>query len=1230
MTRDRPPTMALLHKAAACLIPLLLCLHLPGIACAEALQEPPSKERVGGEVWVPLEAETRTVGRLQEAEDEAATKGASNLKGNMTREREGGNHDGEDDARTGEKPGAQEEAAQGIMESSGWFTDAINVTTRPVVTWSRRAAARRQPPVTTEKDNEEDEEDEEDDVLLTVTFMKEGHPLILDLHPTRDLLAASYTEPNGEATGENTLPGETGALPCEYQGVVRGVEQAWVALSVCGGLSGVVGVTLEGGEEVEMLVEPSPGSTSPHQPHRVFSSTLLMPSEGTCGVKDTNSKAEVGDHPGDALTHHHRMTNASASPPRRTRRWAGLGGEALWFKKKTRFVELVLVADHAFYTTHGAQTRSRCKTLVNIVNAVYRPLGVVVVLSHLEVWEDGNKIPVTGDYEENLNHFKRHRREMLEKEPHYNNDNTMLLTTVDFKGRTVGFAVVSGMCKTENSAGVVQDKQAHVGVVAYTLAHEMGHNFGMEHDGAECRCDTRACIMSGTSGGAFQPHVSWSSCSQRIIEKNVDSESYQCLTNVPTRMYPRSSCGDGVVDYGEQCDCGPAEFCDNPCCVAATCSFAVNASCASGPCCDTKKCQFKPVGVGCREAFTECDLPEFCSGSSESCPEDFTKIDGTPCNRGQGYCYEGRCGSHEAMCSFVWGKNAMKAEDACYSNLNTRAETNGNCGFKGHTKTELLPCQGGDTLCGTLQCLKGANNEPILKMPANYGTYSSRYQCSYIVASPRLPEKYWLVPDGAMCGQGKMCLKKKCVNISEPSGDCRGGCSGHGVCNSLNHCHCDPGYAPPDCSGKGEGGSIDSCRIGRGRYIDPLWETLFVLSLLALGAATLLCCLWSHVRRWWEARGRASTQPCCARCLDACCCPLMSLITDRLCNKKRNENVTKEAKHAWEQDKMICQVDLDLKDKASHSHSWGVANEKLVTDVVTMKPNFSPDFSRKIQLSSRHCVPHTKVPQTDDRPAYTQSVSVDSGCVSDVKETVVEEPYDSRVSMKSLASLFKMFRTRQDKEGSPPRAYERQRSVPLRRLVVDPLAGSRRSRHGTPSPDNARLEWGRSVSQDEQSASTGRPGGAPPPPPPATEKPYTSKNKSPHGCKSARQEGISPPPPPLRPAPTPASTPPPAPSWQPRKPMMPPGKKETSITIKTQSKTEITTKISATQQDKAPQTSPPRRPLLPPDREPEPARPAKLPKAPGAYSKPRAAGNAPPPRTTGGRVKDLAKKLEKQ
>ena len=62
---------------------------------------------------------------------------------------------------------------------------------------------------------------------------------------------------------------------------------------------------------------------------------------------------------------------------------------------------------------------------------------------------------------------------------------------------------------------------------------------------------------------------------------------YTCLKEKP-KLSKFNSCGNGVLEGDEQCDCGPKEFCDNPCCSADTCRFSANATCASGECCDLK------------------------------------------------------------------------------------------------------------------------------------------------------------------------------------------------------------------------------------------------------------------------------------------------------------------------------------------------------------------------------------------------------------------------------------------------------------------------------------------------------------------------------------------------------------------------------------------------------------------------------------------------------------------
>eukprot|EP00928_Gymnodinium_smaydae_P032936 TRINITY_DN23736_c0_g5_i1.p1 TRINITY_DN23736_c0_g5~~TRINITY_DN23736_c0_g5_i1.p1 ORF type:complete len:952 (+),score=115.04 TRINITY_DN23736_c0_g5_i1:61-2916(+) len=103
-------------------------------------------------------------------------------------------------------------------------------------------------------------------------------------------------------------------------------------------------------------------------------------------------------------------------------------------------------------------------------------------------------------------------------------------------------------------------------------------------------------------------------------------------------------CGNGGIDFGEQCDCGSGA---DPCCECSTCQLKAGKQCSAlEPCCDSTTCNFKAQGTVCRQAEGSCDVAEECSGSSGVCPADRGKKWGTACTAADGgnsTCYGKKC-----------------------------------------------------------------------------------------------------------------------------------------------------------------------------------------------------------------------------------------------------------------------------------------------------------------------------------------------------------------------------------------------------------------------------------------------------------------------------------------------------------------------------------------------------------------------------------------------------------
>ncbi|XP_078006786.1 disintegrin and metalloproteinase domain-containing protein 8 isoform X2 [Phascolarctos cinereus] len=472
--------------------------------------------------------------------------------------------------------------------------------------------------------------------LRYVLGMK-GSNFTLHLRRNRDLMGASYTETYTLANGTEVTE-QPGDLQdhCFYQGHVEGHQDSAASISACHGIRGF----FQTGSTVH-LIEPLQGAGHEGR-HAVYRAEHLIQKLVTCGVSNTTLEEDLEP----------RM--AAAQKPRN---WKS--GTA---PKKTHYVELFVVVDYMEYMKFRSREdiRSRVKEIVNHVDKLYQQLNFRVVLIGLEIWDQGDKAQISSNPDSTLDSFLQWRIQKLV--PRKKHDNAQLITGVDFEKTTVGLAKVASMC-TSGSGAVNQDHHANPIGVASTIAHEMGHNLGMDHDEniAGCYCHEQkqngGCIMAASISTVFPK--TFSTCSRSNLENFVGNDIFQtsCLTNFPKldEIYGGPMCGNRFVERGEECDCGVPEECTNHCCNATTCRLVTGAMCAHGECCH--ECQVVPLGQICREAQDVCDLPEYCDGQRGECPENVFQENGTPCQ--DGYCYNGACPTHQQQCQALWGEGEL-------------------------------------------------------------------------------------------------------------------------------------------------------------------------------------------------------------------------------------------------------------------------------------------------------------------------------------------------------------------------------------------------------------------------------------------------------------------------------------------------------------------------------------------------------------------------------------------
>ncbi|XP_034021547.1 disintegrin and metalloproteinase domain-containing protein 19-like [Thalassophryne amazonica] len=560
-----------------------------------------------------------------------------------------------------------------------------------------------------------------------------------------ELLGPDFTETHYTEDGRPvTVRPSSYTDHCFYHGQVSGHPGSWLALSTCSGVRGLIFLN----STHTYYLEPMTG-LNPHH-HSLLNAEDLPVTGGSCG------------HAHQTVWSDNMSSLLKAFHPRIKRNTWGT----------TKYMELYVVADSALFKRQNKdydKTRQRIMEVANYVDKFYRALNIRVPLIGLEIWKYRDQCIVTAEPNATLWSFLQWRQKLKSHKKH---DNAQLLTGVIFKGTTIGMAPLEGMCSLENSGGInVDHSELSVGAAA-TMAHEIGHNFGMSHDHDGCCVEASAeqggCVMAAATGHPF-PRV-FSHCSKRDLDSYFQKGGGMCLYNMPNMndLVGGKRCGNGFVEDGEECDCGEPEECTSDCCHANNCTLRGDAQCAHGVCCDG--CKLKQAGTMCRGPAGSCDLPEYCTGASPYCPPNVYLLDGSTCQYGRAYCYNGMCLTHEQQCLQLWGYGARPAHDACFEDVNAAGNAFGNCGKDEHGTYKK--CEKSDAKCGKIQCQsaakkpKGTNAVAIDTIIKTGDKCRGTYVYSTQDGQDDLPDP-GLVTTGTKCGEGKIraCIFVICARI---------------------------------------------------------------------------------------------------------------------------------------------------------------------------------------------------------------------------------------------------------------------------------------------------------------------------------------------------------------------------------------------------------------------------------------------------------------------------------
>ncbi|XP_070686641.1 A disintegrin and metalloproteinase with thrombospondin motifs 18 [Pempheris klunzingeri] len=435
---------------------------------------------------------------------------------------------------------------------------------------------------------------------LHYRLMAFGRDMHLDLHPS-SVVGPGFTVQTLGSDGVTTAMGDTRFHNCLYQGFIRNLSASSAAISTCSGLSGLIRVSQE-----EYLIAPLPqhlanqhnySAPDGHHPHVVYkrSAEHIIHKRSSSSSSTSSSRPDnpyLHQHHHQQQQHHHdhqhgklqrqhfcgRRKQYTPKPPAEDRfimldEFARPEAEAPGRAKRSPInsnrvgglnVETLVVADRKMLEKHGRDNvTTYVLTVMNMVSSLFKDgtIGTdinIVVVSLLLLEQDPLGLTINHHADQSLNSFCQWQSGLVGKGGK-RHDHAVLLTGLDicsWKNEpcdTLGFAPISGMCSKYRSCTINEDTGLGL---AFTIAHESGHNFGMIHDGEGNPCrKTEGNIMSPTLAGNNGVFF-WSTCSRQYLSRFLGTAQASCLVDEPKQIgqykYPEQLPGQ-LYDADTQC-----------------------------------------------------------------------------------------------------------------------------------------------------------------------------------------------------------------------------------------------------------------------------------------------------------------------------------------------------------------------------------------------------------------------------------------------------------------------------------------------------------------------------------------------------------------------------------------------------------------------------------------------------------------------------------------------------